>query len=56
MIARPLYLTGGLIALGLGLIGVALPIMPTVPLLLLAAFCFARSHPEWARRLYNHPT
>ncbi len=56
MIARPLYLTGGLIALGLGLIGVALPIMPTVPFLLLAAFCFARSHPEWARRLYDHPT
>lgn len=56
MIARPLYLTGGLVALGLGLIGVALPIMPTVPFLLLAAFCFARSHPEWARRLYDHPT
>ncbi|MEY4240114.1 MAG: hypothetical protein RL339_2715 [Pseudomonadota bacterium] len=56
MIARPLYLTGGLIALGLGLIGIALPIMPTVPFLLLAAFCFARSHPEWAQRLYDHPT
>ena len=56
MLARPLYLTGGLIALGLGLVGVALPIMPTVPFLLVAAFCFARSHPEWAQRLYDHPT
>ena len=52
---RPLYLTGGLIAMALALIGVALPILPTVPFLLLAAFCFARSHPEWEQRLLNHP-
>jgi len=56
VLARPLYLTGGLIALGLGIIGVVLPIMPTVPFLLLAAFCFTRSHPQWAQRLYDHPT
>ncbi len=56
MLARPLYLAGGFVALGLGALGVALPIMPTVPFLLLAAFCFARSHLEWAERLYQHPT
>jgi uncharacterized protein len=29
--------------------------MPTVPFLLVAAFCFARSRPDWAERLYTHP-
>ncbi|MFZ1743188.1 MAG: YbaN family protein [Pontixanthobacter sp.] len=52
---RPLYLAGGIIAVALGAIGAALPIMPTVPFLLLAAFCFARSNPEWEQRLLNHP-
>ncbi len=52
---RPFYLIGGLIALALGVIGIALPIMPTVPFLLLAAFCFARSNPAWEQRLLDHP-
>ena len=52
---RPIYLAAGLTALGLGIIGIALPIMPTVPFLLLAAFCFARSRPDWEQRLLDHP-
>lgn len=38
-----LYIMIGCISLGLGIIGVILPILPTVPFVLLAAFCFARS-------------
>ncbi len=38
-----LYIMIGCISLGLGIIGVILPILPTVPFVLLAAFCFAKS-------------
>lgn len=53
---RALYLAGGIVSVVLGAIGAALPIMPTVPFLLLAVFCFARSSPEWEQRILDHPT
>lgn len=43
MMKKILYIMIGCISLGLGIIGVILPILPTVPFVLLAAFCFARS-------------
>lgn len=52
---RLFYLTIGIVAVILALIGAALPLLPTVPFLILAAFCFARSHPEWERKLLDHP-
>lgn len=54
-LARPLWLAGGLISLALGGIGALLPILPTVPFLLLATVCFARSRPEWEQRILSHP-
>jgi len=42
-IKKMLYLVTGVLAGVLGTIGIFLPILPTVPLYLLVAFCFARS-------------
>lgn len=53
---RRLWHVLGLVALALGIIGIALPVMPTVPFLLLAAAAFARSSPRLERRILNHPT
>jgi len=53
--ARVLWLAAGILSFAVGTVGIALPILPTVPFYLLAAFCFARSRPEWAERLYAHP-
>lgn len=53
---RTIYLAVGLLALLLGGIGLFLPLLPTVPFVILAAFCFARSSPQLEERLLSHPT
>ena len=53
--ARALYLLLGAVSLALGLIGLFLPLLPTVPFLILAAFAFGRSHPAFEQWLLAHP-
>jgi len=52
---RTLYLTAGIVALATGIIGAFLPLLPTTPLVILAAFCFARSNPVWEQKLLEDP-
>ena len=52
---RHFWSLAGLAALALGTIGIAVPLLPTVPLYILAAFCFARGNPVWEARLLAHP-
>ena len=52
---RPLYLASGILAFATGIIGLFLPLLPTVPFMLLAAFCFSRSNPAWEQWVVDHP-
>ena len=55
-VIRAGYFAFGLFSLALGALGLLLPILPTVPFVILAAFCFARSSPALERRLVEHRT
>lgn len=46
---KALYIVAGSIALILGAVGIVIPLLPTTPFLLLAAFCYTGS----SKRLYN---
>jgi len=52
--ARLTWLVVGLVALVLGAIGIALPLLPTTPFILLAAFAFARSSDRLHEWLITH--
>lgn len=48
---RLLWAALGWTALGLGLVGVLLPVMPTTPFIILSAFAFGRGSPAMRARL-----
>ncbi|MFZ4690827.1 MAG: YbaN family protein [Polymorphobacter sp.] len=51
---RWFYLVAGFVSLVAGGIGIFLPLLPTVPFAILAAFCFARSSPRFEAMLVEH--
>lgn len=52
---RGLWTLLGLASLGLGMVGVVLPLLPTTPFVLVAAFAFARGSPRLRRWIEEHP-
>lgn len=55
-IKKPLWLKLGLVSFVLAIIGVALPLLPTTPFLILAAFCFSQSSEKAHDWLMQHRT
>lgn len=51
---RVLWLAAGGLALAIGLVGIVVPLLPTTPWVLLAAWCFSRGSARWERWLLEH--
>ena len=51
---RQLWTLAGLASLGIGIVGIFLPLLPTTPLVLLAAFCFGKGSPRLRAWLLGH--
>ncbi len=51
---QTLYIAAGFLFILIGVIGIFLPVLPTTPFLLLAAFCLSRGSEKFHNWLLNH--
>ncbi|MFT3663457.1 YbaN family protein [Piscinibacter sp.] len=52
---RACWTAAGFASLALGIVGIFLPLLPTTPFVLLAAFCFSRGSERFETWLLAHP-
>lgn len=55
-VRRAAWLVAGMLAVGLGTLGAFLPLLPTTPLMLLGAACFARSSGHFYNAVLSNPS
>lgn len=54
LVKKVIFATLGVLSLGLAIWGIILPRLPTTPIVLVAAYFFAKSSPKLHNRLINH--
>lgn len=55
-VVRYAFMAAGTVCVGLGVLGVFLPLLPTTPFMLLAAACYARASTRFYNWLLNNKT
>lgn len=55
-VVRGFFIAAGFMFVGIGLVGVVMPVLPTTPFMLLAAACFARGSERFYQWLLNNRT
>lgn len=53
-LSKYFYFTSGILLVGIGVIGIFLPLLPTTIFLILASICFLKSSPKANEWLRNH--
>jgi uncharacterized membrane protein YbaN (DUF454 family) len=52
---RTILIISGFLSLAIGVVGIFVPLLPTTPFVLLAAFCFSKSSERLHHWLVHHP-
>jgi uncharacterized membrane protein YbaN (DUF454 family) len=52
---KPGWVIAGWISFAVGIIALAIPVVPTVPFMIVAAFCFSRGSPRLHSWIIHHP-